>query len=78
MTRDEQEIRQLVATWMSASKAGDVEKVLSLMADDVVLLVAGHPPMVGKPAFAAAMAAQQKPDSPRFEVVGRDNLTVRG
>jgi ketosteroid isomerase-like protein len=25
---DEQEIRQLVSTWMAASKAGDVEKVL--------------------------------------------------
>ena len=28
-------IRQLVLKWMSATKAGDVEKVLSLMSDDV-------------------------------------------
>lgn len=26
MQDDEQEIRQLVSTWMAASKAGDVEK----------------------------------------------------
>jgi uncharacterized protein (TIGR02246 family) len=45
MQNDEQEIRQLVSTWMTASKAGDVEKVLSLMADDVVFLVTGQPPM---------------------------------
>jgi uncharacterized protein (TIGR02246 family) len=53
---DEQEIRDLVANWLSASKAGDMEKVLSLMADDVVFLVAGHPPMRGKAAFASAQA----------------------
>ena len=54
MTSDEQEIRQLVATWMSATKAGDVATVLSLMTDDVVFLVAGQQPF-GKQQFAAAM-----------------------
>src|SRR2546428_9546443 len=53
MQDDEQAIRQLVATWLSASKAGDTEKVLSLMADDVVFLVPGQPPMRGRAAFAA-------------------------
>jgi uncharacterized protein (TIGR02246 family) len=52
MQNDEQEIRELVATWLSASKAGDTEKVLSLMSDDVVFLVCGQPPMRGKSAFA--------------------------
>jgi uncharacterized protein (TIGR02246 family) len=42
MERDEQEIRQLVATWMAATKAGDIDTVLRLMADDVVFLVAGQ------------------------------------
>jgi uncharacterized protein (TIGR02246 family) len=56
LQNDEQAIRGLVATWLSASKAGDTEKVLSLMADDVVFLVAGHPPMRGKAAFAAAQS----------------------
>ena len=54
MTADEQEIRELVATWMSATKAGDLPTVLSLMTDDVVFLVAGQQPF-GKQQFAAAM-----------------------
>jgi uncharacterized protein (TIGR02246 family) len=36
MSSDEQEIRDLVATWIAATKAGDIEKILSLMAEDVV------------------------------------------
>jgi len=54
MQSDEQEIRQLVATWMTATKAGNIETVLSLMAEDVVFLIPGRPPMIGKSAFAAA------------------------
>lgn len=57
MDGDEQAIRQLIATWLSASKAGDTEKVLSLMADDVVFLVPGQQPMRGKSAFAAGQKA---------------------
>lgn len=53
MTDDERAIRELVATWMSASKAGDIATVLDLMADDVVFMVPGHEPF-GKEAFAAA------------------------
>ena len=45
MQSDEQEIRQLVDTWMAASKTDDVETVLSLMAEDVVFLQIGHLPM---------------------------------
>ncbi len=66
MEHDEQEIRQLVATWMAASKAGDVERVLSLMADDVVFLVPGQPVM-RKADFAAAARAQSGPDAPQFD-----------
>src|SRR5690349_5901024 len=54
---DEQEIRQLIETWMQATKDGDSAKVLSLMTEDVVFLVAGHPPM-RKADFAAAQSAQ--------------------
>ena len=54
MSPDEQQIRELVATWMSATKAGDLATVLSLMTDDVVFLVAGQQPF-GKEHFAAAM-----------------------
>src|SRR5688572_2039158 len=66
MSTDEQQIRNLVSTWMAATKAGDVETVLSLMADDVVFLVPGQPPM-RKSAFAAAAAAPGKQGAPRFE-----------
>lgn len=60
MQRDEQAIRQLIATWLNASKAGDTEKGLSLMADDVVFLVPGQPPMRGKSAFAAGQDAMSQ------------------
>ena len=53
MTEDERAIRDLVATWMEASRAGDTATVLSLMADDVIFQVPGREPF-GKEAFAAA------------------------
>jgi uncharacterized protein (TIGR02246 family) len=57
MPSDEQEIRQLVAPWTAATKAGDVDTVLGLMTDDVVFLVPGRPPM-RKAEFASALRAQ--------------------
>jgi uncharacterized protein (TIGR02246 family) len=66
MDGDEQAIRQLVADWMDASKAGDVDTVLSLMTDDVVFLASGQPVM-HKADFAAAARAQAGPDSPRID-----------
>jgi uncharacterized protein (TIGR02246 family) len=57
MDNDEHAIRQLLASWLTASKAGDTGKVLSLMSDDVVFLLTGQPPMRGKAAFAASQAA---------------------
>ena len=55
--RDEQAIRKLIATWMTATMAADTATVLGLMADDVVFLVPGRPPMRGKSAFAASQDA---------------------
>jgi len=52
MPSDEQSIRDLIATWLSASKSGDNETVLSLMAEDVVFLQPGHEPIRGRAAFA--------------------------
>ena len=52
MTKDERAIRALVAKWMEASKAGDLDTILSLMADDVIFMVPGREPF-GKEAFAA-------------------------
>ena len=67
MGNDEQQIRQLVATWMRATKAGDTETVSSLMAEDVVFLVPGQPPMIGKASFASAARAQSTQGSPHFD-----------
>ena len=62
MQDDENAIRQLVATWLSASKVGDINKVLTLMAEDVVFLTPGQPPMRGKAAFAEAQSQLQDVD----------------
>ena len=53
MTDNDRAIRDLVATWMAASHAGDVQTVLGLIADDVIFMVPGREPF-GKEAFAAA------------------------
>ena len=57
MKSDEDQIREVVASWMAASKAGDVDAVLSLMTDDAVFLLPGRPPM-HKADFAATASAQ--------------------
>jgi uncharacterized protein (TIGR02246 family) len=64
MTRDEQAIRELIDTWMAASRAGDTATVLGLMTDDVVFMTPGREPF-GKEAFAAAAD-------------GMKNLTIEG
>ena len=53
MQNDEQAIRDLVDTWLAASKAGDLATVLNLMADDVIFMVPGKEPF-GKEEFAAS------------------------
>ncbi|TCR62091.1 SgcJ/EcaC family oxidoreductase [Bosea sp. BK604] len=50
MTEDERAIRQVVATWMAASRTGDTATVLSLMADDAVFMIPGREPF-GREAF---------------------------
>jgi uncharacterized protein (TIGR02246 family) len=75
MSDDERAIRELVATWMAASKAGDHDTVLSLMTDDVVFMVPGREPF-GKEAFAAASKGMQgmrlegRADIVELEVLG--------
>jgi uncharacterized protein (TIGR02246 family) len=51
VTEDERAIRALIDTWMTATKAGDLDTVLGLMADDVVFMVPGREPF-GKSEFA--------------------------
>jgi len=52
MQHDEQAIRAVIAKWHEATAAGDLDQILSLMAEDVVFLTPGNPPMRGKDAFA--------------------------
>lgn len=60
MTDDERSIRELIQTWMTATKAGDIQTVLSLMTDDVVFMTPGNEPF-GKEAFATT--AEQMKDA---------------
>lgn len=40
-----------IQLWQDATAAGDVDKLLDLMDEEVVFLVAGHPPMKGREQF---------------------------
>jgi Domain of unknown function (DUF4440) len=60
MTRDEQAIRELVDTWMRASRSGDAAIVLSLMTEDAVFMVPSREPF-GREAFEAAVKAENAP-----------------
>jgi len=51
MTDDEQAIRALVTTWMDATQAEDLDRILELIDDDVVFIGAGRPVMRGKAPF---------------------------
>jgi ketosteroid isomerase-like protein len=44
MTEDERVIRELINTWMTATRTGDVPTVLSLMNDDAIFMVPGQEP----------------------------------
>lgn len=68
MSEDERAIRALVENWMAATKAGDVEALLALIADDVVFMVPGTEPF-GKQAFAAALAGLGQ-----FKIEGRSEI----
>ena len=59
MHPDEQAIREVVATWERATRAGNVDALGSLMAEDVVYLVAGRPPMRGRDTFLALARSMQ-------------------
>jgi uncharacterized protein (TIGR02246 family) len=50
MSDDEQAIRDLVQTWMDATRRGDIDAVLELMTDDIVFMTPGSEPF-GKEEF---------------------------
>ena len=55
---DERAIRELVDNWLAATKTGELETVLDLMADDVIFMVPGEEPF-GKETFAANSKSMQ-------------------
>jgi uncharacterized protein (TIGR02246 family) len=66
MKSDEEQIRELVSTWLSATQAGDIDTVLGLMTDDMVFLLPGRPPM-RREEFASMSRTQAGPDRPKIE-----------
>jgi len=56
MSDDERAIRAVQAEWFDATAKGDLPRVLSLMAEDVVFLTPGQPPF-GRDKFAAGFTA---------------------
>jgi uncharacterized protein (TIGR02246 family) len=57
MSQDENQIRELIATWLRVSAAGDFDALEQLMAEDVINLIPGRPPMAGREAFMSASRA---------------------
>jgi uncharacterized protein (TIGR02246 family) len=67
---DQQQIREVIERWISATAAGDLEIVLGLMAEDVVFLLPGRPPMKGRDAYAAA----SRPMLGKMQIEGRPEV----
>ena len=75
---DAQEIRRLSESWVAATKAGDVERLLALVTDDVIFLPPNAPEIRGKPAvegvyrmfFAQFGSVEQTPSIDEIQVVG--------
>lgn len=57
---DEQQIRALIARWMEASRAGEFDARMNLIADDVVFLIPGQPPMRRDDFIAASRSMDGK------------------
>ena len=56
MGPDEREVREVHSTWIDAVNAGDLDRLLTLMADDVVFLNPGQSPL-GRDGFSANFSA---------------------
>jgi uncharacterized protein (TIGR02246 family) len=59
MGSDERAIRELHTTWIDAVNAGDLERLLALMADDVVFLSPGRAPF-GRDGFPAGFESAHR------------------
>jgi uncharacterized protein (TIGR02246 family) len=68
MPDDERAIRELIDTWMAASRAGDTQTVLGLMTDDVVFMTPGREPF-GKEEFR-----QQSDAMKDMKIAGKSDI----
>jgi len=59
MSRDEQSVREFHSTWIAAVNAGDLEKLLAMLADDVVLINPGGEP-IGREGFIAVFSGAHR------------------
>jgi uncharacterized protein (TIGR02246 family) len=59
MGSDEQAIRHVIAKWKRATLERDDAQLASLMAEDVIFLTPGNPPMRGRDTFMRLLAAMQ-------------------
>jgi uncharacterized protein (TIGR02246 family) len=75
MSDDERAIRDLIDSWIAASKARDLPALLDMMTDDVVFLTPGRAPF-GKAQFAAdsertnGLAVDARADVQEIETFG--------
>jgi uncharacterized protein (TIGR02246 family) len=62
MGSDERAIREVHTTWIDAVNAGDLVRLLTLMADDVVFLNPGRAPF-GRDGFPVGFSAAHQQDA---------------
>ena len=74
---DEQAIREMVDTWLEASKRGDLTTLLNLLADDVLFITPGKEPF-GKQQFAAANPPESMNDTKMQADIDIKEISVAG
>ena len=77
MGPDERAIRAAHVTWIDAVNAGDLTRLLSLMADDVVFLSPGEAP-VGRDGFSAVFPAAHRDNQIRCSSELEEVVVVAG
>jgi len=74
MQSDEQQIRQLIADWMAATRAGEIDKVLGMITDDVVFLLPGREPMRREEFERQSRAQAGSAGKPAMQIDGKSEI----
>ena len=67
MSSDKEQIEQLLQAWLDATRTGDQTAITELMSDDVVFLMPGRAPLIGKAAASLAMKPPEESQRPQIE-----------